>query len=285
MKKIIISLLLFTICITAFAQQSYFVSANGNDSNNGLTENNAFATLSRAIQAASTESIKQITVVGTLQGFTMIRDTGSSEILITGKPDASEYEKAVLIPTEPLLFNIQGNSNIRLENIILQGTLGISNANSQGIGIDGAVVTLGRNLLITKFSANAGAGVNIRSGTLRMTGNATIAGNRSQQGGGIYVNRGTLVMEENAIIRDNEARNGAGIYNWAGLVQLRGNSLVTANKAESSGGGVYNASRLEFSGGRITGRSFTSHTFRRGNIRGNTAASANDGPDVFEDYT
>ena len=277
---------------SAAVVNSYYVKTNGNDSNRGTSENVPFATLQRAIEAAMATPVKKITVIGTLNTSIIISDSGNEEIIITGKPNANEHEKAVLIILEQsqILFRILGNSNIRFENIVLQGKTEANNAISQGIAINEATVTLGNNVLITKFASNDGAGVFLRSGRLNMTGNAAIVGNIARSsGGGIYMGGGTLIMDGNSIIRNNEARStrsidagGGGIFMWSGTAELRDNSLITGNTAIASGGGVYAAGMDLIIGGiSVHDIEEWEHTFESGNIHGN---SAKNGPDIYEMY-
>jgi len=271
---------------------SYYVRADGDDSNAGISENTPFATLSKAIQVAMTTPVKKVTLIGTITDSITISDSGAEEIFITGKPDASEHEKAVLVVLNQTALEISGDSNIRLEHIVLQGKSEANNAISRGITINGAVVTLGNNVLITQFATNNGAGVFLQAGNLYMTGNATIAGNIARRsGGGIYMNGGTLVMDGNSAIRNNEARSpnsidagGGGIFMWGGTAELKENSLITGNTAKVSGGGVYAAGRDLIIGGISIweiGEDWGAHTFDSGNIHGNSAVN---GPDVYEMY-
>ena len=48
------------------AAPTYYVRANGNDQNSGLSEDAPFKTLHRAVDAANKRNIKTITVLGTL---------------------------------------------------------------------------------------------------------------------------------------------------------------------------------------------------------------------------
>jgi hypothetical protein len=115
---------------------SYYVRADGNDTNAGTNEAAPFKTLAKAVEAAAKTSVKKITVIGTLAENTTIKDADSTdkmpqkiidatgeqdmakamaglrvatitwsldernpdEILITGKSDASGAERAVLTP-------------------------------------------------------------------------------------------------------------------------------------------------------------------------------------------
>jgi hypothetical protein len=102
---------------------AYYVRADGDDRNLGISEEAPFRTLQRAVEAAATTPVKRITVIGALRenvsindadpsapaiqlsmadGITTLaadpsgdgRDPGS--IVIAGKPGASGQERAVL---------------------------------------------------------------------------------------------------------------------------------------------------------------------------------------------
>jgi hypothetical protein len=92
---------------------SYYVSAAGNDDNDGLTEATAFKTLQTAVQNAQAGTVKRITVIGTLNEtsetmsivFKFLNgtvfsfsgsDENTAEITITGKPGATGADRAVL---------------------------------------------------------------------------------------------------------------------------------------------------------------------------------------------
>jgi len=96
---------------------SYFVRANGNDNNSGTTEDKPLKTLAKAVEVASKSKVKKITVIGTLVGATVIDNSGTDEILITGKVNASNIEKAVLttLTKDTYTIRITGNSKIKLE--------------------------------------------------------------------------------------------------------------------------------------------------------------------------
>ena len=256
---------------------SYYVRADGNDSNAGTLEDRPFKTLAKAVQTASKTKVKTITVIGKLAGETEINNSGTDEILITGKADTSDSEKAVLTTSteEENTIVITGNSNIKLEYITLNTitylpiiytegdkvklTLG-KNVVVYGNGKDakewassggGILITKGGTLImmdnstVTNCMAEAGGGVLILGSKMFIQDNAVISNNYADiAGGGIFVNHSTLEMKNNAIIKgntafgDNTDYTGGGIFCISGTIKLHDNSSVTGNTAPF-GGGIY----------------------------------------------
>jgi hypothetical protein len=290
---------------------SYYVRANGNDKNAGTSEAAPFKTLAKAVEAAAKTPVKKITVIGTLAGNTIIKDTDKTakiptksfqsvvvngisivradlpgvaeidwsvdekdpdEILITGKPDASGAERAVLTPAKHnTAILIIGISTVRLEHIEISGLK--STEELSGVLIGNGVLTLARGAKITnnrdgglyannsvvimredaEVSNNEGAnlvGVSLANGSLlvmrdtsRVTGNKTTDG----AGGGVALNGASLLMQDNAEISGNSAAKGAGAGIFAradtksgfvSRITMSGKSLVSGNKAEFAGSGV-----------------------------------------------
>jgi hypothetical protein len=217
---------------------SYYVRADGNDANTGTSEAAPFKTLVKAVEAAAKTPVKKITVIGTLAGNTIIKETDKTvgeitkyikkigdkigyagidwsvdesdpdEILITGKPDASGAERAVLTPVshDSGILNIS-TSTIRLEHIEISG------------------------LKTTK----AITAVMIVNGTLTLARGASVTKN---EGGGLFANRSVVVMRDNAEVSDNEGPYMVGINPGKGSVLImRDTSRVTGNKVTSGNGG------------------------------------------------
>jgi hypothetical protein len=232
---------------------SYYVRADGSDTNAGTSEAAPFKTLAKAVQAASKTRVKTITVLGTLVGQTEIKDSGADEILITGKANATGNEKAV-ITTAPGAaengINITGNSNIRLEYLTVTGT------RLSGIWVKGknTKLTLGRGVAITgngKFEnsrVRTGGGVLVDDGTLIMQADAAVKGNYALNGGGGVAvgGKGIFIMEDNAVVAENNAlKFGGGVYVINGsTLELKNNAVIRGNTAEedkfdSGGGGIF----------------------------------------------
>jgi hypothetical protein len=169
----------------------YYVRADGSDTNAGTSEDAPFKTLAKAVEAAAKTPVKKITVIGTLNGQTDIADSGPDEILITGKADSPEAEKAFLKPladpgNRENGIMISGVTNIRLEQITITGypSNGIVIAESKE-----TTLTVGQGAVITGNGRNAikkarfGGGILVIGGTLILQGNAAVTGNYATNGG------------------------------------------------------------------------------------------------------
>jgi hypothetical protein len=267
---------------------SYYVRANGNDSNAGTSENAPFRTLERAVRAALSTPVKKITVIGTLDEDTTIKNTkppvlsterdfvvrefdvggqrtvvvdttqpapyrikssyderDPEEILITGKPDATGNEKAVLTNSRNAdnILRIE-NATIRLENIEISGFVS-TNSRSRCIRVWTGVLTLGQGAKVTN---NKVIGVHaINGGVVIMRDNAEISSNQSVGGNtGVYLETGSvMVMLNNAVIKENAAianNNGDGSAGGVAITKatliMRGNSTISNNRSPNFGGGV-----------------------------------------------
>ncbi|MDR1901648.1 MAG: hypothetical protein LBQ88_05110 [Treponema sp.] len=278
-KIFVLAAVLFTACgFSVFAQaapRSYYVRADGDDeNNNGRSEEAPLKTLLKAIEMASKGAVKTITVLGVLElDDIRISVTGSHEILITGKANASDEEKAVLTGTAQYLFSVWDGSDIkiRLENIDVSGRgesafrarggnviIGpgakISGFYDGGVKVHGGIVTLAGG----EISNNEGGGVVVVSGTFIME-SGSITKNSASQGGGVWIFDGTTTTISGGTIQNNTAKEGGGIYDGGGITTIS-NGTISANNAEY-GAGLYinngqyanrNAT-LTITGGRITG--------------------------------
>jgi len=258
-KKLIlvlgIALLLFTACSSAPTQAqvvrtvdltgvtSYYVRANGNDSNMGTSEDTPFQTLERAVSAASTTTVKKITIIGQINNVAIeITNSGETEILITGKQNPSEQEKAVIrAATNRNCLTIQGKSNIRFEYITFTG------ANwPKFVCSNGATITLANGAVITENigTSNGGTGLGMfiyDNSTVLLTGNTQIINNRNiSSGGGIFIQDSVLVVEGDVLIASNTTtqRNGGAINAQSSKVTITGNAQIINNTAGGTGGGI-----------------------------------------------
>jgi predicted outer membrane repeat protein len=210
-------------------QRSLYVSAKGDDNNNGRSETTPYKTLGKAVEAANAGVIKTITVIGTTIDGGGVYQSGADEILITGKADASEAERAVISGA------VYVKGKVRFTHIRL-GSINGDNDNW-------TIVTLGVGVVVTnlnpdqKYWRTGLGGVN-SIGTLIMTDDATIT---DCKWGGVVIGR-TVTMSDNASITNN---GGTGID--ATTVTLSGNASIT-NNGDRGISGRSDASTVTMSG-------------------------------------
>jgi hypothetical protein len=242
---------------------SYYVCADGDDENIGLSENEPLKSLRKAIERAKQSSVKKITVIGALyqrnerDGQFWIETNNKDEILITGKENASPEEKAVLSgkgSSQRAIIEIF-NSNIRFEFIEITGS------KQQGIrvlqtelapkGVK-STVTLGSGCIIHGNGNSTwygGGGIDVEIANRAVLDGGIIRNNIAKNGGGVYVSDsyeffGTMLPSAEFIIMTGEiskntADYGAGIYlSDNGILRINGGSIKN-NSAKFTGGGLY----------------------------------------------
>jgi hypothetical protein len=276
LKKLVIAI---AICMSAgsvqaqTAPRAYYVHANGDDqNNNGRSESAPFKSLEKAVEMASAGAVKTIIVMGSF-GSLEISNTGSAEILISGKADATEAEKASLTG-----IRVNGNSKIRLEYIVISGN------RNRGIYIFGASVTIGKGVLVT--GNNGGVYVGYKGTFIMTDGKICNNSDRADRhsvgfqnfgirdlkdysgGGGVFVdgttddpsndygrisNNGTFSMSggeisENTTKGYNGTRGGGGVcvgggYSYdggqGGVFVMSGGKISGNSGSVSHGAGVY----------------------------------------------
>jgi len=231
-------------------QRSLYVSAKGDDNNNGRSEETPYKTLEKAMEVANAGVIKTITVIGIIEekiiiekrGRIEIYQNGADEILITGKPDASEEERAIINT------NISVSGKVRFTHIRLTGGIGggyitmgagvvVSNTGGDGISYVSTLI-MTDDAAITSCAGRGVAG----GGTVIMSENTSITSNGK---GGISV--GTVTMSGNAKVSNN---NGSGIH--CDELTMSGNTEINGNRNDDrfygEGGGVYVNKSLTMSG-------------------------------------
>jgi len=259
----------------ASSQEIIYVSANGNDNNSGLSETEALKTLFRALSRSEQLNSSKITVLGTLDANSETQYTRDSvfqfsvnsdrEILITGKPDASGSEKAILSAKDSNRSVVSVHKgNIRFEHIE------ISNANGESTEGTGAVgifvfsrATLGQGAVVRD---NNGWGILVSNNDAI----CTIDGGevRNNNSTGVFINRGLLVLK-NGTIADNKAGMGAGVIVAADTKFEMSGGTITKNRATDYTGGVW----------VLRGGKFVQN--RKAKVSGNNAAKSTPNPNVY----
>lgn len=259
MKKIALIALLLCICGQVFAQSVIYVSATGNDENNGLTEATALKSLDAAALIAIVKGAKVI-VIGTLTTanamlyekgrdslFTFVGTNDSPMLIISGKPGATGAERAVLSGRGAeskiiCIVAIATDANIRFENIEISG---LNNKDSGGILVDkGGRVTLGQGAVVRGNDV----GVAVFNGNCILDG-GEVRDNASM-GVGISEN-GVLTMRSGAV-RDNK---NTGVFVSKGGRFTMSGGTITGNRSDVRGAGVLVATggRFDQTGGDVSG--------------------------------
>lgn len=236
---------------------TYYVKADGDDKNDGFSEERAFKSLFKALTEAGAAETKTITVLGTLdiaserssnnERVFIIQGTGKEQITIKG---GDEENRALLSGANSgrRVIIVKGLSNIRFENIDISG--GFTQSEGGGIALTGgAELTLGEGARVFgNRSGAAGGGIAALSGGRLYIRGGEISGNSTAGiGGGAAIGRDSLCVMEGGLIRDNSAEGGGGaaIYE-GGLFQLRF-GRIAENRAEIIGGGAALNGYAEFS--------------------------------------
>ena len=254
---------------------SYYVRANGSDSNSGLSEKTPFKTLTHALEVASKTSIKKITVIGTLNEdvSTMdvapvlrvperhIDDPNPGEILITGKLNAASSKRAVLTSSKRYALIVASFVFIRMENIEISGCNG-----ENPILVYTGELTLARGAKVTKNKGSVCGGIRVTDrATLIMRDNAEVSYNMGfGAGGGILIEDGSQgILLDNALVTNNWGSSGGGIALRGSTLILLNNAVVSDNSAINDGGGIATSTNREAGISQIT-------------IAGNAAVLKND---------
>jgi len=275
--KVICVLLLFGVLLGACGSNpsaktdltgvtSYYVRSDGNDKNTGTSEDNPFGTLAKALEAASKTSVKKITIIGKLVenvstehlkpvNFLSRKIDDNTkipeEILITGKPDASADEKAVLTSetTKTRALDIL-NAAIRLENIEISGC----QCAGAVVAVSMGVLTLAKGTKITNNKGDNGAGVFVAGSILIMRDDAEVSYNEGNYNAGLRFFMGSYgILRDNALVANNKAvHNGGGIGVGDSTIIIKDNATVSSNSAGDVGGGIVIFSPSEKSASQVS---------------------------------
>jgi hypothetical protein len=261
------------------AVTSYFVHKDGNDSNNGLTEEYPFPTLLKAYTEAAQYPDRKTTIV-------VLSDLESG-VAVTLSPVTPAVEVVVIKgkvagfaitrnkEANDSVLEIAGGAKIRFENIKVNG-IKSTDVHNRAIKLSGAQteVTLGNGAVITgrmssSSQINGGSGVFVTGGAkLVMDGGSAVTGcvGSGDYGAGVHVygSGSLLTINEGAAISENTA------YDYGGGVSVREGGAVVMN------GGTIRGNKLTYSGtgyggGVYIGGISSMFTMNWGVISGNMA--------------
>ncbi|GHU67566.1 hypothetical protein FACS189413_02570 [Bacteroidia bacterium] len=248
MKKIAIVALCFFVSLltTTAATTDIYLSATGNDSNDGSTSEQAIASLTKAVSLIPANATDYVIKVS---GFINIKNEVSNA-------------DGVLV-NKKIYFAIEGENNATdgfdgggtTKIINFQGAVGKATFKNltfkNGKSAEGgAVRSINSGELVFEnciFSSNSTTG---NSGTLHLYNvidtkifQCTFRNNSAKLGGGVYQNNGGAIAMDSCLIENNDlsAINGSmggGIY----LANPNGftlkNSIIRGNKVFTTGGGI-----------------------------------------------
>ncbi|MDR3356285.1 MAG: right-handed parallel beta-helix repeat-containing protein [Spirochaetaceae bacterium] len=256
---------------------SYYVSAKGNNDNDGLTEATAFKTLGHAVWEASFHyDIKTITVIGTLNDASEGGDdedevflinifTDTPLLIIRGIPGAPAGRRAVLSAADAQKNCVRMRKGVfRFEHIEISGSP------KTGLEVSlNAEVTLGPGSVVRN---NQDGGVfvsspkdeyryNIKSGHLILDGGIIENNKRKFSGGGIYV-MGAFTMKRGSV-RNNSAISDAKGNGVGGGICINSKDTVSIEEGDISGNTAIYGGGIFITEGNVT--------MRGGSVSGNTA--------------
>lgn len=127
-----------SITVTEFSGTTYYVSEDGSDGNDGLSEANAWQTAQFAFQQIDGNDQVLFRRGDSFSGLTQNLDNINNGPIIVGAYGSAEEEKPIIISDDGVVINIRNSSNIRVMDlhIITTGegvTTGFASENSENI--------------------------------------------------------------------------------------------------------------------------------------------------------
>jgi len=262
-------------------EPSLYVSAKGNDKNNGLSESRPLKTLKKALAVGADEGIRKITVLGTLDSKSegepiVLKDQNQrGEYLITGKPGESGAKRAVLSGKGAIYSDavtVDG-ATIRFEHIEISGgqeLIVVWRTRGAGIQIiDKATVILGPGAVV-KDNTRIGVSVYDHSGLILEGGDI-----RDNSDSGVKLTSYSSLTMNSGTIRNNK---NAGVEIMGDYFTMNGGTISGNEKM-----GVYVGGTFTLAGGTISGHKGNGVLVRKegtfvmtgGTITGNTHPTVN----------
>ncbi|MDR0413079.1 MAG: T9SS type A sorting domain-containing protein [Dysgonamonadaceae bacterium] len=239
LKKAAVCFLLLCV-VSRLSATDIYLSAAGNDNNDGATSENAVATLSKAIGLIPTDGTDYvIKVSGFIPAASECILNRRIYFTIEGDPEIpSGFDSG----NTTRVLNLQGApGKVTLRNLTFKnGTAaeggGVRAINSGEIVLENCI-----------FTNNTTTG---NSGTLHLYNVAdtkifkcTFRNNKAKQGGGVFQNNGGKIAMDSCLIENNDlssvgGSSGGGIYLGNPNGFSLANSIIRFNKVAAYGGGI-----------------------------------------------
>lgn len=182
-------------------ESAYYVSSTGDDSNDGLSLNSPFKTLSYAVSTASSSDIKKIYVVGTLNASSEGYSNGTG---VAENNSVFYFSSAVGTASSPIIIEGYGN------DAALSASYDTTNAD------------------VRVFATNA-------SSYITMKNLSIIDGNTTGSGSAIYYYGGELILE-GCTIEDNSTTKSSSVSGVSHDIYMYGNSHLVMLGTECNNG-------------------------------------------------
>ncbi|NIM94739.1 MAG: DUF11 domain-containing protein [Anaerolineales bacterium] len=218
---------------------AWYVSTDGNDSNDCLSPTTECETIQGALGKALSKD-KIFIGIGTFtppggQGYSISKDIS----LLGGWNEAfTSQDGRTTIDGEDSKrgINIENGLSVVIENFTIQNC----DSNDFGGGIKNGSrsdLTLSNSIIRDNYASSGGGAISTGSGTLTIY-NSSIVGNSVYGGGGAISTFGGTTILNNSVVRDNYAFQWGGAFNNNCANLYINNSTISGNSTDSGGGGI-----------------------------------------------
>ena len=255
-------------------ENAYYVSANGNDSNNGLTYDTPFKTLNKAITSAKTSDSKTVYVIGTLnaESENFSSTTGNSEnnsvfylsssfgtsdspITICGYPDSnatlSAADTNVADDSPARVFTTGASCYITLQDLTITG--GGTTGSGGAIYYYGGKLTLKNCIINDNDSSSSHSESGIYYDGIYMYGSSSLEMSNTKCYDSIYLYSSTATIGEGCEIGYNDSSVNLPI------MQINSSTVTISDSVEFSNS-IYSDSKNPI----CVGSTLTYHTSEDG---------------------
>jgi hypothetical protein len=268
---------------------SFFVSENGKDSNDGMTDQNPFLTLTKAYTQALGDPTRNqvvlltnITVQDKITLGESTQQTRTKTIKIIGGPGITITRNG---GSNDSVMEVRGGEKVEFRSIKIDGKRSDTNYHrALSISGSGTEVTLEDGTEITGKSVGQGAGILVsNSAKLVMNAGSAVSEsavvttnvNGASAGGGVAVVSGGTFEMIGGKISGNKAYDGGGVFvmDSSSRFKMSGGE-ISGNTSTYNGGGIHvrESGRFEMIGGIIYGANETIESKRNISSKSNSAA-------------
>ena len=239
-----------TVEILEQVQSTYYVSTTGDNSNDGLSETDPFATISRAVSS----TCKGDTVI-VLDG-TYFEDsiTINSSVVIGSKylidGDTNHFHNTIIdggssayvfdYPYSQTSSNWADTTYNRIEALTIQNGMVVNNDRGGALTLANERTLLIDGVQFKSNSAQRGGAVLQREWSRMALKNSTFTGNEaSNDGGGFYSSDGYLVLTDNHFQNNSTSYHGGAMYLHSPRSLVMNNIDMVSNQANDGASGFF----------------------------------------------